>query len=253
MIESLTKNIVVLGANSDIGSVLVRRAAADPACKILAVWHKAKRERKRMANVQELPKIDLTRQASLERLADTVTERFQGPFSVVHSVGHFWRHKPLVETAFDEISEMLDSQILTLIGAARFLSPVMKEKGGGRFVAFSCNSVLYNYPDMAPFTASKAAIETFTRCFANEHSQFGISAMALALATIETLTVKQAKPSGDHENFMTPEFIADCILNNVLSLPHEATGNVIKLFKYSPSFYHQSYYDRNPREQLLPR
>jgi NAD(P)-dependent dehydrogenase (short-subunit alcohol dehydrogenase family) len=141
---------------------------------------------------------------------------------------------------------MLQSQVVTLYGVARFLTPVMKDNGGGRLVAFSCNSVAYNYPDMSPFTASKAAIECFVKCYANEHSHFGISACFLALPTIRTPKVLKEKAKGDHKNYIKPADLADYILNCVLTQPHEVNGNVIKVFKYSHTFYHSSYYERNP-------
>ncbi len=241
-----SNNIVLLGANSDIGRVFLQRALARPRVHLVAVSRSRQRNLGKSRRILPIDGIDLTKEADLERVADAVGTRFREPFSVIHSVGDFWEHKPLVKTPFPEIEAMLRSQTLTLFGVARFLTPVLIRNGGGRLVAFSCNSVGYCYPDMAPFTASKAAVEVFLRCYAHEHSTYGIAASSIALPTIRTRTVKTAKPTGDHKNYITPEALADYVIDHVLSAPLEETGNTYRVFKHSHTFYNRSYYDRNP-------
>ncbi len=247
-------NLVILGANSDIGGELVRQAASRSERRVLAVSRSpAAVGITDPPNVERLAGLDLIKEIHLRRLAAKTSGKFHEPFAVIHSVGNFWIHKPLVETPFHEIREMIESQLLTLMGVARVLTPAMIKNGGGALVAFSCNSVTYNYPDMSPFTASKAAIESFVKCYANEHAEFGISACALALPTIRTAKVLKEKPRGDHENYIKPEDLANYILNHILTQPQEVNGNVIKVFKHSPTFYHKSYYERNPRRRNRKR
>lgn len=251
MIESLSRNIVILGARSDIGSELVRLASSNRDARIVAVSRTRRAAEVPMSNTQWLTGIDLTVEADLITLASVVGSAFSAPFSVVHSVGDFWLHKPLVGTSFHELVSIVNSHVITLLGVARFLTPIMKRSGGGRLVAFSCNSVGYNYPDLSPFTAAKAAVESFVKSYANEHSEFGISATALALPTIRTQKVLAHKTGGDHENYIATAELADFVLRCILSQPHEINGNTVKLFKHSPTFYHSSYYDRNPRRDCV--
>jgi NAD(P)-dependent dehydrogenase (short-subunit alcohol dehydrogenase family) len=145
------RNIVILGANSDIGKKLVTRAGAAKTDRILAVSRSAAR-RHLPKGVVALDGIDLTNEEDLRRLGQTTAGLFQTPFAIVHCVGNFWIHKPLTDTPYAEIRQMVESQFLSLCGVARFLTPLMIKNGGGRIVAFSCNSVAYNYPDMSPFT-----------------------------------------------------------------------------------------------------
>ena|SRR5664280_2509088 len=248
MIDLSSRNLVILGANSDIGKKLVAQASTARGNRVLAVSRSAAR-RNLPKGVVAMGGVDLTNADDLRRLAQKTASLFQEPFAIVHCVGNFWIHKPFTQTPYAEIRQMVESQFLTLCGVARFLTPVLKNNGGGRIIAFSCNSVGYNYPDMSPFTASKAAIESFVKCYANEHAEFGISACALALPTIRTAKVLKEKPRGDHKNYIKPEDLADYILNHILTQPHEVNGNVVKLFKYSRTFYHKSYYQRNPRQK----
>lgn len=259
--QSESQNLVILGASSDIGIELTRKAVERANYKLLLVTRRSRVEMKKsldQAGMQMLPindhsqylhNIDLTKEKDLLKLRKVTEEFFTTPFSVVHSVGEFWYHKPLVKTAFSEIRSMYESHYLTFAGAAFALVPVLAKKGGGRIVAFSCNSVLYNYPDMSPFTSAKAAIESFIKCLAHEYAEQHVATTALALPTILTKKVLEGKLLKNHKDYITPEELANIVFNNVLCLPHTVSGNVQKVFKYNRTYYHSGYFSRNPREQ----
>ena len=146
-----------------------------------------------------------------------------------------------------EAQEFIDTHYMTLVGAAMAMFPVMTAVGGGRLIGMSCNSVAFNYPDMAPFTAAKAAVEALLKSLANEYLDRGIATTALALPTIRTPKVAASKPTVDQENYLTPEDVADAV-DHVVTLPKYVTGNVMRLVRYSPSFYEKGYFERNPRD-----
>ncbi len=140
---------------------------------------------------------------------------------------------------------MINSHYITLFGVIKAVLPIMQKLKGGKIIAFSCNSVKYNYPDMAAFTSAKAAIECLIKCTANELSQYHITANAFALPSIKTEQVIQSKPEAFHKNYPTLDELTDCIERTVENLSPLETGNIIQLFKYSDSFYHKGYYERN--------
>jgi short-subunit dehydrogenase len=246
------RNFLITGASSDIGGTLARYLESLDGVRLL-VTTRSKDFKSQASSTRHLSGIDLTREDDLSRIKEAADAFFVDQFTLVHCVGDFWRHKPLVHTEFREIAGMINSHYLTLCGATHALLPVMMARGGGRLVAFSCNSVAYSYPDMAPFTAAKAAVEAFVKCVANEYAQFGIVATALALPTIRTEKVVHEKPTGDHPNYVSPEELAELISRALTSLSGIVNGNVIRLFRHSDTFYGKSYFDRNPRVQpILP-
>ena len=166
---------------------------------------------------------------------------FEVPFTLVHSVGAFWEHKSINDTDFSEIVNMIMTHYVTLFGTVKFILPFM-EKSGGKIVAFSCNSVKYNYPDMAAFTSSKAAIECFIKCLANEKSKYRIIANAFALPSIKTNNVIQTKPSEFIQNYITLPELTSTIEETIEAMSDLTNGNIISLFKYSDSFYHKGYF-----------
>ena len=172
---SMITNFVVTGASSDIGGILVR-TIIDQGGRVLATGYR-NTPKEGMGDgvgyhfMQGMNLLDVT---CLEQLREQVRSRFSERFALVHCAGDFWRHKPLVHTQLTEISSMVNSHYVTLANTTQILLPMMIKAGGGAIVAFSCNSVGYSYPDMSPFTASKAAVEAFMKCMANEYSQYEI-------------------------------------------------------------------------------
>ncbi len=241
-------NLIIMGSNSDIGKEitnLVLKSNVENALFVsrskLNIDYKIDQNRFHI-----LDGIDLTLVEDLELVSKKAKEIFNKEFTVIHSVGDFWQHKPLDQCNVNMADSMMKSQYLTLYGVIHSLIPIMKDVGGGRFIAFSCNSVNYNYPELAPFTASKAAIEALIKCVANEYSMENIYANAIALPTIKTEKVSISKPNGDQSNYITGAELAEIIINEISTLSKYITGNVIKVFKHSDTFYSKSYFERNP-------
>jgi NADP-dependent 3-hydroxy acid dehydrogenase YdfG len=245
------KNILITGATSALANSLLKVVAAKNEYRVLAI-SRSKLIEPEPAGFIEFKKIsgiDFTNENHLELLKSHTEEFFSETFDVVHFAGDFWRHKPLICTDFSEICSMVNSHFLSLCGVAKAVTPLMMRYEGGRLVAFSCNSVAYNYPDMSPFTSAKAAIETFVKCYANEKAPYGIAATAIALPTMKTAEILIEKPDGDHENYIKPAELSSFILEHVLTQPAIATGNVMHLVSPSPTFYGQGYFERNPRQE----
>jgi NAD(P)-dependent dehydrogenase (short-subunit alcohol dehydrogenase family) len=240
------KNILITAATSDLAKALLEKAVAKGDINLITTSRKYN-VRQAAPNHRHIDDIDLTDEPCLEKLARVVDSEFDGPFAIVHFAGNYWKHKPLISTSFSEIRSMMESHYLSLLGVARFLTPILLRNGGGRLLAMSCNSVAYNYPDLAPFTAAKAAIESFIKSYSNEYAEFAISATAVALPTMRTPKVLQDKTDGDNDNYIDPDEFASIVLDQLLPQSGYLTGNTIRLIKYSHTFYNKSYFERNPR------
>lgn len=233
---------VITGANSEIGQALSKHLISK-GHEVLLV----SRSLRPLEYYKEnwLDGIDMTKESDLLIMRSFIKSHFHLPFTLIHSVGDFWKHKSIINTSFDEVLSQIHSHYITLFGAIKAVVPVMKDVGGGKIIAFSCNSVKYNYPDMAAFTSSKAAVECLIKCIANEQSKFNIFANAFALPSIKTNSVIDTKPEKFHKNYPTLEELTHCIEQTVENLSPLVTGNCMSLFKYSDSFYHNGYYERN--------
>jgi NADP-dependent 3-hydroxy acid dehydrogenase YdfG len=234
---------VIAGAKSEIGTVLADHLIK-AGCELILI-SRSEQERSLPKNCIVLDKMDLTKSKCLSLVGETISKHFDSKFTFIHSVGDFWEHKSLCVTGFDEVKRIINSHYVTLFGMLQTVIPIMKNVGGGKIVAFSCNSVKYNYPDMAAFTSAKAAVECLIKCTANEVLKHNIIANSFALPSIKTDKVIQTKPEQFSDGYMTLKDLIDTLYKTINSMSPYTTGNTISLVKYSHLFYHKSYYDRN--------
>jgi NAD(P)-dependent dehydrogenase (short-subunit alcohol dehydrogenase family) len=241
-------DLLVTGANSDIGSAVVVHAAAAADSNVLITTRKTAcpaLEQPFQARVTHLRGIDLTSEGDTHKVAEAAAKLFSAPFCWLHCAGDFWAHRTIEQTELEDAKRMFSSHFVSLYATAKAIIPVMKRVGGGRLVAFSCNSVRHNYPDMAAFTPAKAAVESFVRCLANECLEYGILANCLALPTIATDKVIASKPEEYHPFYATASQLVDAVVECFSGMSPLVTGNSIGIVKYSPYYYREGYYHRN--------
>jgi 3-oxoacyl-[acyl-carrier protein] reductase len=236
-------NYVIIGANSEIGEALTSHLTRKGHALLLVSRSLKCGQYSKMH--QWIDGIDLLNESQLLILREEVSKRFVAPFTVIHSIGDFWKHKSIDKTQFNEAISMIQSHYITLFGVIKAIVPVMRKVGGGKIIAFSCNSVKYNYPDMVAFTSAKAAVECLIKCVANEQSKYNITANAFALPSIKTKRVIATKPNEFHKDYTTLDELSNCIEQTLENLSCLVNGDIINLFKYSNSFYGKGYYERN--------
>lgn len=237
-------NFIITGANSDIGKAIITKLSLNKNNIIIAV-SRSKATTSSNDNVHYIDNIDLNLEKDLITLSEKVKSTFSDKFVFIHSVGNFWHHKTMTNTEFDEATNMMDSHYNTLYGCIKYLTPIFKLLSGGRIIAFSCNSVGFNYPEMAAFTSAKAAVESLIKCTANENSKYGIIANGIALSTIKTEKVINSKLKKYHSQYITEEELLE-VVDNLINASPLINGNIIKILKYSEYFYNEGYFQRNP-------
>lgn len=243
---SESKQIVITGISSELGAIIARTLATDPEIKIIGTMRRLllKGKEEFSQNIHILDNCDLTKPECCSKLAATTNQLFNGPFGLIHSVGDFWNHVPFLDIGPIKGHHMFDSHVTTFYNVLQALIPLMQAKGGGSTIAFSCNSVRYNYPWMAAFTAAKSAVESLVRSLANEFSAESMRFNTIALASVKTTKVQQSKPHGDYEHFIPPEDIVPVVRFLLSAQSYLVNGNSINLFQHSDSFYHKGYFER---------
>jgi len=244
------RQYLITGLSSDIGRALVCHLLKDSSNRMLTTSRSKidSLPKELCDNYRHLNEIDLAKQIDLEKLRSATQDFFDQPFIAIHCVGDFWYHKPLDDTPLSDAHKMMESHYCTLYGLAHTIIPIFKNLGGGKLIAFSCNSVGHNYPEMSAFTSAKAALECFIKCISNEYSKYNVIANAIALSTIRTPKVELSKKLKYHEDYITIDELAEMVLETVAELSPLINGNVIRLLKYSDAFYNDGYFQRN-----LPR
>ena len=125
---------------------------------------------------------DVTDEAALRRVAAQI-----GPVDVlVNSAGIVGANKPLLETTGEEWRRVFEVNVLGTVNAMRTFVPGMRERGWGRVVNFASMAGKDGNPNLAIYSASKAAVIGLTKSAGKELASSGVLVNAIAPAVIAT-------------------------------------------------------------------
>ena len=125
---------------------------------------------------------DVTDEAALRRVAAQI-----GPVDVlVNSAGIVGANKPLLETTGEEWRRVFEVNVLGTVNAMRTFVPGMRERGWGRVVNFASMAGKDGNPNLAIYSASKAAVIGLNKSAGKELATSGVLINAIAPAIIAT-------------------------------------------------------------------
>ncbi|HWX94805.1 MAG TPA: SDR family NAD(P)-dependent oxidoreductase [Terriglobales bacterium] len=186
------KSVLVTGANSGIGKVIVSRLAR--AGYDVAVNFKigpdtaeaiARDLQKRYGCGAIAVYADVGNSGDVDEMFRRVAEQFGRLDALVNNAGvQVW--KPLLEVEEPEWDFVLRTNLKGCFLCTQRAARHMKEHGGGAIVNIGsgCNKV--PFPNLSPYSASKGGIEMFTRCAAVELGPFGIRVNCIGPGAIDT-------------------------------------------------------------------
>lgn len=195
-------------------------------------------------DVLYLAGLNLVDEQDLDTLRKEITCFVKGRFHVINCLGYFPDYKSIESTTLREARKVLESNVLAVFGVANRLLPLMSQRGGGHFVGFSMHTAYQNYPYMALFSAAKMALEGFIKGVSNEYLKEGIVANIISLSTLQTETELRMKPRGDYDNWLRADEVCKIVKNLIEYSAGLVNGSVIHAYKYSDTFFGESYYDR---------
>jgi 2-dehydro-3-deoxy-L-rhamnonate dehydrogenase (NAD+) len=134
------------------------------------------------------PLIGITADVTDDAVADTVAaaaERLGGLDIVVNNAG-IGAQGTVEDNELDEWRRVLDVNVLGTVNAMRVFVPGMRERGWGRVVNFASMSGKDGNPNMAIYSASKAAVIALTKSAGKELATTGVLVNAIAPAVIAT-------------------------------------------------------------------
>ncbi|VVE36636.1 short-chain dehydrogenase [Pandoraea eparura] len=184
----MKRTFLITGASKGIGRALSERLAA-------AGHHVVGLSRS--ANDASFPgtlvSVDLTdRQATTDVLND-LAKRFAFD-GVVNNVG-FIELSPLGSIDLDDLDNTLRENLVPAVQTVQALLPGMKARGWGRIVNLS-SLVVLGVAKRSTYAAAKAAMISFTRTWALELAETGITVNAVAPGPTETEMFRANTPPG---------------------------------------------------------
>jgi NAD(P)-dependent dehydrogenase (short-subunit alcohol dehydrogenase family) len=129
--------------------------------------------------------VNVASDAEVKAWCDRLLAHHTAPDLLINNAGVINSLAPLWEVPEAEVSQLIDVNIKGVVNVIRHFTPAMIRQGSGVIVNFSSGWGRSTSPEVAPYCASKWAIEGLTQAFAQELPQ-GLAAIALNPGIIHT-------------------------------------------------------------------
>lgn len=139
--------------------------------------------------------LDISDDAAVAGFARALLKRFGAPHLLINNAALINRNAPLWEVPADEFSDVIDVNIKGTANLIRHFVPAMIGRGSGTIVNFSSGWGRSTSPEVAPYCATKFAIEGLTAALAQELPD-GLAAVALNPGIIDTDMLRSSFGAG---------------------------------------------------------
>jgi len=106
------------------------------------------------------------------------------------------------------VRQMIDTNLLTAMWAAKHVIPHAKRSGAGRLVFISSRGAIECYPGSAAYAAAKAGLLALAVTLSKELKESGVTANAVLPSVIDTAANRASMPRADHSTWVEPAEIA---------------------------------------------
>ncbi len=203
------KVVLVTGGSSGIGLETARRFAAEGARVLICARRPEVLDAARdniegsTGQAVETTQADVTRVPDIDRLLDTVTERFGRLDILVNNAGVANRKRPELYTP-EEWHRLMDTNLSGAFFAAQAAYPEMKRAGGGKIVNIGSMMSIFGAPFAAAYAASKGGIVQLTKALATAWASDNIQVNCILPGWIDTELTRTARTQveGLHERVL---------------------------------------------------
>lgn len=220
-----SRRIVVTGVNRGLGRALVE--------EFVRLGHQVigcSRDRDGLRQLRaeigaphRFDEVNVAHQEEVERWANQIVAEFGPPDLLINNAAIINPNQVLWETRPDDFSQVIDVNIKGPFHVIRYFLPAMVQRSSGIIVNFSSGWGRSTSPQVAPYCATKWAIEGLTRALADE-LPYGMAAVPLNPGIIDTDMLRSC--FGDSaSSYPTPKTWAKKVAPFLLELGPEDNGD----------------------------
>ena len=169
--------------------------------------------------------VDVADDDAVGRWAESLFAQWGVPDLLINNAALINAKAPLWRVPPDEFSRLIDVNVKGMYHTIRHFVPAMIERGSGVVVNFSSSWGRSIAPDVAPYCASKWAVEGLTRALAEELPP-RLAAVSLNPGIIHTKMLESCFGDGAHV-YPNPESWATRAVPLILDIPAEENGRAL--------------------------
>jgi NAD(P)-dependent dehydrogenase (short-subunit alcohol dehydrogenase family) len=223
---------LVTGASRGIGRATALALGREGA-HVLLLAHTAKSleatddEIKAEGSKASLIPLNLEDGTLIDALGPTLYERFGKLDIFVGNAGILGGLRPLTHIPSETWEKVLAVNLTANWRLIRTLDPLLRRSDAGRVIFVTSSSVAHTgRAYWAPYSISKAALETLAKTYANETADSPIKVNIVDPGATATVMRAEAYPGEDPATLQSPEEVADVILR--LAMPdYTETGQIV--------------------------
>ncbi len=189
----MNRIIVITGGTSGIGLETAKALAAQ-GCTVYELSRRGAGADPRVHHLQA----DVTDEAQCQAAVDEIVRR-EGRIDVLVNNAGFGISGAIEFTDTAEAQRQFDVNFFGMVRMNKAVIPVMRRQGGGRILSMSSVAAPIAIPFQAYYSASKAAVRTYTLALYSEVKPYGIEVCAVMPGDIAIgfTAARRKNPAGD--------------------------------------------------------
>lgn len=169
------KTVILSGASSGIGKGIAERLIKDHGCKVIGI---ARNEERLLRFKEELGNkggnftyytFDVSQEEKWQELADTLIRDNIQPDILINNAGILPKFDKFVNYTIDEIKKAMEINFFSCVYSMQALMPLILKSDSAAIVNVASSAALCSLAGTSVYSASKAALKSFTEAMREEH------------------------------------------------------------------------------------